>query len=164
MGVTNHRARMDNYVFFYKNEFSNFHPAPYTRNSIRFRTSEQGFMYDKAMYFGDAEIAKEILLAKTPWEAKKLGRKVRGFDEYKWSQQREECMYNNCYAKFNQNEHLKRLLLGTAGKRLVEASSRDKIWGIGHNMNFAPHSNPRYWGLNLLGKTLDKVRDQLDSQ
>ena len=74
---------------------------------MTFQTSEQGFMYSKALLFGDHEIAKKILNAKTPKEAKAYGRKVRNFDEVVWKQQRIILMTNNLYAKFSQNQHLK---------------------------------------------------------
>jgi ribA/ribD-fused uncharacterized protein len=154
--------QMEKYVFFYTNEFSNFHPVKYKKDEITFSSSEQGFMYDKAMFFGDMEIANQIKQKNIkPLKAKQLGRKVRGFNNETWETVREKFMYDNCYGKFSQNKHLKKKLLETQGKQLVEASSKDKIWGIGHNMKFAPHSNPKYWGLNLLGKTLDKVREDL---
>ena len=46
-------------------------------------------------------------------------------------------MYENCYAKFSQNKKLRKILLSTMNKTLVEASPRDSIWGIGYNAKTA---------------------------
>jgi len=129
---------------------------------MTFQTSEQGFMYSKALLFGDHEIAKKILNAKTPKEAKAYGRKVRNFDEVVWKQQRIILMTNNLYAKFSQNQHLKDSLLAVHEDHFVEASPTDNIWGIGLNEATAKTLLPSQWqGQNLLGKVLDNVRDRL---
>jgi ribA/ribD-fused uncharacterized protein len=45
---------------------------------------------------------------------------------------------------------------------LVEASPRDRIWGIGMSAGHRDASRPSRWrGLNLLGFALMNVRDQL---
>ena len=62
--------------------------------------------------------------------------------------------------KFTQNEHLKKILLGTGERILVEASPTDRIWGIGFNSKDAP-GNKDKWGENKLGKALMRVREQL---
>lgn len=117
-------------------------------------------MYLKASFFFDTETAKQILESKSPREAKKLGRKVEGFDEVKWSIVREQIMYGVVYEKFRQNEELRDELLSEKydGLYFVEASPWDKIWGIGCDYKQSTKSE---WGLNLLGLTLNKVRNQL---
>lgn len=53
-------------------------------------------------------------------------------------------------------------LLETGDAVLVEASPLDKIWGIGLARDNADASNPKKWkGLNLLGKALMAVREDL---
>eukprot|EP00798_Chlamydomonas_sp_ICE-L_P010165 gene10165-8070_t len=64
------------------------------------------------------------------------------------------------FRKFSQNEALKQLLLSTGDAELVEASPRDSIWGVGFAPNKAA-ANRSKWGLNLLGKALMTVREQL---
>lgn len=52
---------------------------------------------------------------------------------------------------------LKRQLLATGDKLLVEASPYDRIWGVGFGAANADQ-NRANWGLNLLGKALMRVR------
>jgi len=53
-------------------------------------------------------------------------------------------------------------LIATAPAKLVEASPVDTIWGVGLHKTDPKINDPQNWkGLNLLGKTLNKVRDDL---
>jgi NADAR domain len=60
--------------------FQQWFPSPFTDNSLdvsqSFPTSEHYMMFRKAMLFGDEVAAKKILAAKTPGEAKTLGRQA----------------------------------------------------------------------------------------
>ncbi|KAI1276012.1 hypothetical protein F5Y07DRAFT_147260 [Xylaria sp. FL0933] len=51
------------------------------------------------------------------------------------------------------------VLLATGTRELVEASPRDRIWGVGFGAKNAAH-NRHKWGKNLLGKCLMEVREQ----
>lgn len=64
------------------------------------------------------------------------------------------------YYKFTQDEELKRVLLDTGDRELVEASPRDRIWGVGFGAKNAEKSRGK-WGLNLLGQALMEVRDRI---
>lgn len=67
-------------------------------------------------------------------------------------------------AKFRQNPAMGQFLLSTGERVLVEASPRDRIWGIGIGMGAAnPEAEqPRKWrGQNLLGFALMAARAQL---
>ena len=60
-------------------------------------------------------------------------------------------------AKFEQNEELADLLIGTGEKILVEASPYDDVWGAG--MSALEILSGKEWdGENLLGVVLEKVR------
>ncbi|MFO6230157.1 NADAR family protein, partial [Pseudomonas aeruginosa] len=64
--------------------------------------------------------------------------------------------------KFGQNASLKKYLLGTADRVLVEASPVDAIWGIGLAASDPLAAEPATWqGLNLLGFALMEVRRRL---
>lgn len=119
-------------------------------------------MAKKAELFGDKEMAVKIVAAKSPAEAKDLGRQVKNFNEAIWNEKRFEIVVEGNFHKFNQNEDLKAFLLDTKKRVLVEASPVDKIWGIGLTAESDKAENPLLWnGLNLLGFALMEVRDQL---
>lgn len=152
----------DKYVFFWGSEFSNFYPCRFTVDGIEFNCSEQYFMWRKAKFFNDEECAEKILKAKHPQEQKRLGRNVKDFDIAKWEIEREDAMYQGVYNKFSQNQKLKNLLLKYKDHKFVEASPYDRIWGIGMREDAFGVTNEKHWlGLNLLGKIIDKVRDEL---
>ena len=63
-------------------------------------------------------------------------------------------------AKFGQNPKLKGKLRATGDRMLVEAASRDRIWGIGYTAKHAM-SYRQHWGENRLGKALMEARKHL---
>lgn len=84
-------------------------------------------MYSKALSFKDVETAKKILETKEPRIPKELARKVNFLDLSIWNEKAQKIVYQGNFAKFNQNEHLKKILLSTGNKILVEASPHDVI-------------------------------------
>jgi conserved hypothetical protein, ribA/ribD-fused len=131
----------------------------------KYKTSEHWMMAKKAELFGDQEILEKIYQARTPGEAKKLGRKVRNFDPEVWEENRYEIVKKGNYHKFSQNESLKNFLLNTKKRILVEASPVDSIWGIGLASDADKIENPNTWrGLNLLGFAQMEVRDMLSEE
>ena len=154
----------DKHVAFWGSAFSNFYPCSFTEGGKVWKNSEQCFMAKKAEYFKDMEILEEILKAETPEKAKKLGRKVKNFDAEKWSKVCFDKMYDAVYAKFSQNNDLKELLLSSdfEGKGFVEGSPFDAIWGVKMDWRNPDIDNEKNWqGQNLLGKVLNKVREDL---
>ena len=123
-------------------------------------SSEQAFMLEKALMF-DKSMVKPILATTDPRAIKRLGRKVRNFDEKKWNKVRYDIMVDILLAKFS-NEPLKSQLLSTGDELMVEASPNDKIWGAGLAIGDARLNYPNYYpGQNLLGKALMEARTWL---
>lgn len=153
------------YTFFYKtrNPFSNWHPAKFTdQNGVQYTCSEQYMMYQKAMLFGDSEIAQEILRSPDPKEQKELGRKVKGFNSEVWEMHAKRIVYDGCVLKFTQNQRLLDELMSTVGTLLVEASPYDKVWGIGLGEDDPRIHDPANWqGKNWLGEILTMLREDL---
>jgi len=155
----------DTHIYFYRGFLSNWVPRNLTikfRGEI-FSNSEQIFMYLKAMFFGDEDMAYNIIkYGKDPKIAKEFGGKVRYYYESVWETKREEMMYEAVLAKFTSDESLKQKLLDTGNKILVEASPIDKIWGVMIAEDDDRILDEKNWkGRNLLGKVLMKVRDKL---
>ena len=158
-----HRKQADGSVG--KSCFSQWWEAAFSVDGEEFPTAEHYMMARKARLFGDEEAAQAVLKAPSPDRAKALGRKVRGFSEERWVARREEVVFTGNLAKFGQAANLRRFLLETGDRVLVEASPVDTIWGIGHAQGDPVATTPSRWrGLNLLGFALMKVRDRLRDQ
>lgn len=161
------------YVFFWghtpkagetvgKHVFSQWFEAPFTVDGVSYATAEHWMMAEKARLFGDGEALDRILVAGNPGAAKKHGREVRGFDEQRWNAARWEVVVRGNVAKFGQHPEMREYLLNTGDRVLVEASPRDRIWGIGMGQANPDAVNPEQWrGLNLLGFALMEARARL---
>jgi len=145
-----------------KHVLSQWWPAAFCVEGHRYATAEHYMMAEKAKLFGDNQVFTAILAAESPSKAKTLGRKVRNFDEEIWSNHRFDIAVSGNTAKFEQNTELGDWLLGTGNQVLVEASPRDKIWGIGLAADDERALDPKTWrGLNLLGFALMRARTAL---
>jgi ribA/ribD-fused uncharacterized protein len=145
-----------------KSCFSQWYDAGFDIDGIHYPTGEHYMMAEKARLFGDDEMLQQILSSVHPRKAKQLGREVKRYDEKRWREHRFEIVTTGNVAKFSQNENLKTFLLNTGNRILVEASPRDKIWGIGMDKNNPDVENPAKWrGLNLLGFALMEARYRL---
>ncbi|WP_431932463.1 NADAR family protein [Micromonospora sp. RP3T] len=141
---------------------SQWWPAAFTVDGREFATAEHWMMWHKATLFDDHAIAERVLAATHPHRAKALGRQVRDFDEAVWVARRREVVVAGSVAKFGQHEPLRRFLLGTGDRVLVEASPTDRVWGIGLTADDPRAAAPATWrGENLLGFALMAAREQL---
>lgn len=121
-------------------------------------------MWRKAQLFGDTAMAAAILAAKSPAQAKALGRQIRDFDEPTWVEQRWDIVVSGSVAKFGSDPQLSRYLAKTKRRVLVEASPVDRVWGIGLSRDSEFCEQPHRWrGLNLLGFALMEARDRIAS-
>jgi len=140
--------------------FSQWWTLPFIVDKVKYNTAEHWMMAQKALLFNDKEIFDKIIAAKSPAEAKKLGRQVRNFDDKIWNEKRFDIVLKGSVHKFTQHNDLKEFLLNTKDRVLVEASPVDRIWGIGLPAESDRAENPKRWnGLNLLGFALMEVRD-----
>lgn len=172
------------FVFFYGGIFSNWARTPFqgavafaeldllladvdiatptrdetiTRRLIAFKYShnEQWMMAAKAWLFGDENALVAIQNARDPFAQKKLGKTVAPFDEKKWNLARLPIVASGAIAKFGVDERMIHEILDTGDRTLVEATVRDRIWGIGVDWNDDRVLDRRNWrGLNLLGEAL----------
>lgn len=158
------------YLFFWghrptrsgKHVLSQWFERDFEDGGTLYRSAEHYMMAAKARLFGDGETEALILAAGHPAEVKKLGRRVRGFDEERWAAHRFELVVQGNVAKFGGDPHLRGYLLGTGDRVLVEASPLDRIWGIGLAEDDERATDPERWnGLNLLGFALMEARARL---
>jgi len=119
-------------------------------------------MAEKAKLFHDTKKFQMILNAIEPVDQKRYGRLVENFVKETWDANAKNIGYKGNYAKFTQNENMKKELLATAGTTLVEASPEDTIWGIGLRKEDPRALNRDTWkGTNWLGQTLTEVREHI---
>ncbi|OON94245.1 MAG: hypothetical protein ATN32_08345 [Candidatus Epulonipiscium fishelsonii] len=157
-----HRPSLDGSIT--KSCLSQWWKCDFTYNSQTYWCMEQFMMAEKARLFKDKKILDLILNCNNQEEIKRLGRKVKPFNEKKWNQHREEIVIHGNMEKFSQNNKLKEYLLSTKDKVIVVASPYDTIWGVGVGEQDSRIINPFEWqGLNLLGFALMIVRDRLSS-
>ena len=174
----------DKYVFFFGYEgdepevcLQQWFPAPFAglrhridkgrkweedADLVNFPTSEHFMMYHKSLLMNDSGTASKILSAGHPSEAKRLGREVENFSQDLWNTHADDIVEMGNWCKFSdeRNGVLKKILLGTGSKDIVEASPDDKIWGIGFDAEEA-QGREGEWGNNGLGKALMRVRHRL---
>lgn len=145
--------------------FSQWWPQAFTVEGVEYLTAEHWMMASKARLFGDAAALEKILAAPTPAAAKALGRTVQGFTEERWREHRERVVAEGSAHKFGSDPALREYLLGTGSKVLVEASPRDRIWGIGMGASNPEAQDPSRWrGSNLLGFALLRAREALSAK
>ena len=141
---------------------SQWWPAPFTVDGVTYPTAEHWMMAEKARLFSDDQAVVAVLAAGDPKAAKAAGRSVRGFDEQAWAAARFDLVVTGNLAKFRSHPELGAFLAATGPRVLVEASPRDRIWGIGMSAGHPDAARPSRWrGTNLLGFALMNVRDQL---
>lgn len=161
------------YLFFWGNQpskdstvtkscLSQWWLADFVVAGITYRSTEHWMMAEKARLFNDDKALAQVLAAKSPAEAKKLGREIQHFEPGIWEAHKVEVVTAGNLHKFSQHKELAKFLLSTGDRVLVEASPVDAIWGIGLAADSPDADNPVRWqGPNLLGFALMEVRDQL---
>ena len=165
----------DDFIYFWKHDeekdkitkacLSQWYPSTFIVDGVTYNCAEQYMMAEKARIFGYEEIRQQILAEYSQMAMKKLGRKVKNYDDAVWKSVRFDVVVKGNLAKFSQNEKLRNFLISTDDKVLVEASPKDEVWGIGLDEHSSEASSPWKWkGTNLLGFALMEVRDKLRKQ
>ncbi|MCP2266369.1 NADAR family protein [Promicromonospora thailandica] len=155
-----HRPEADGSVG--RGSLSQWYDAPFVVDGVRYATAEHWMMAEKARLFGDLDAERAALDAPNPALAKAAGRTVRDFDDAVWVRERFEIVVRGTVHKFASRDDLREYLLGTGTRVLVEASPRDRVWGIGMGARNEAADRPADWrGLNLLGFALMEARERL---
>jgi ribA/ribD-fused uncharacterized protein len=139
-------------VCFYEQDFyvlSNFSAFTLMWDGTRFDTSEAAYHYEK--FPGNHEIGAEILYAPSAHEAFKVAERNKRLRRPDWDDVKVDIMRAILRAKAEQHEYVRRKLLATGNRELVENSWRDDFWGWGPNRD----------GQNMLGKLWMQVRAEL---
>jgi len=142
---------MEDAITRFQNEFrflSNFYSCEILFRLRTFQSSEAAFQSAKTR---DVDEIMAIQFAKTPGEAKILGRKVKNLLLY-WDTIKVEIMEEILEIKFS-NTQLAEKLITTHPRQLVEGNSwGDTFWGVDQTTGL---------GQNRLGRLLMQIRDRL---
>lgn len=152
------------HVLFLRGPFSNFAKASFTYLGQEFETTEQAFMYAKAVAFNDQKSISALLVdGITPQQAKGIGRGVQGYVDSVWTKIRYQRMLEVNREKFK-IPYYRELLLATGNKEIIECNPRDTVWSCGLSENDPDSLNQGLWlGSNLLGKVLMQIRDEINN-
>lgn len=141
-------------ILFYGPEhyvLSNFSAFNLVWKGLRFDTSEAAYHWEK---FPDYPYARQdIMSAHSAHEAFKTAERYREARRPDWDQVKVGIMREILRAKVTQHEYVRRKLLETGDRELIEDSWRDDFWGWGPNRD----------GQNMLGKLWMEIRAWLRS-
>jgi len=155
-------------AFYTFRDFMSNHHKPRNKfmvNGVWFSSMEQFIMYCKAMFFGDLEIAHQILTTDNCQEQKMLGRTVRNFVQKEWYARIEGWYLKGLIARYEYNPHDIKLLLATGTTILAEATRKDTIWACGLDEDDDDVQFEWKWrGSNLCGKGNQAARDYFNNK
>jgi hypothetical protein len=149
----------DHQVFFYEQDFyvlSNFSAFTLAWKGIRFDTSEAAYHWEKFTGdSGEAQLTRYYIeTAPSAHEAFKIAGDNKQHRRPDWDAVKVDIMRDILRAKVAQHEYVRRKLLATGDRELIEDSWRDDFWGWGPNRD----------GRNQLGKLWMQVRSELRAQ
>jgi len=145
------RLDTDTHVFFYENDFyvlSNFSAFMLEWQGKMFPTSEHAYHWEKFM---DPLKRSAIRSAVSAHAAFKMAERWKQYRRKDWDEVKVDIMRCILCAKVEQHEYVRRKLLATGDRELVEDSWRDDFWGWG----------PTRQGQNMMGKLWMQIRHQL---
>lgn len=155
-----HKSDTQERVCFYEQDFyvlSNFSAFAIWWKGKRFDTSEAVYHYEKFLTYETANITALEIIRNSIWdapsahEAYKIAFHNREFRRPDWDEVKVDIMREILWAKVGQHEYVRRKLLATGDRELVEDSWRDDFWGWGPNKD----------GQNQLGKLWMEIREQI---
>ena len=131
--------------------------------NMEFTSVEQAYFYILAKETGNHTKAYLIYKTKDPRKIKRIGATITATPE--WLRKADQVMYDLLVIKFNTNPELKRLLLATKEKVLIE-TTLNRYWGAGITIITADRQKKlgeklKFPGTNWLGKQLNDVRREL---
>jgi ribA/ribD-fused uncharacterized protein len=130
--------------------FSNFSSFAVEWKGVLWMTSEHAY---QAAKFDDENIVNEIKHARSAHDSKVIARKYKEKVRQTWDTEKCIVMEDIVRAKLHQHEYIKRKLLESGDREIVEASPEDSFWGWG----------PDKQGENHLGKIWMKLREEIKS-
>jgi len=146
-----HGLDTENEVFFYEQDFyvlSNFSAFRVTFDGQTFDTSEAAYHYQR---FTSAEDRRGVMYAYSAHDAFRYAQENKSRQRPDWDAVKVGVMRDILRAKVAQHDYVRRKLMATGERALIENSWRDDFWGWGPNRD----------GQNMLGRLWMEVRSEL---
>ena len=140
-------------VYFYTPDFyalDNFSAFTVRIWDKEFKTAEHAYQWHK-FHKTNNDIAQQILDAGSPNATKKISDANKDIVSESWKKEKLDVMENILRAKLQQHEKMRKTLLATGTRDIIENSPTDIFWGIGVEGK----------GRNELGKIWMKLRSEL---
>lgn len=157
----NYGLDTDERVHFYEQDFyplSNFSAFTLRWKGYKFDTSEAAYHWEKfpalpadVLVGRESPTANAIRVAASAHAAFKIAENNALLRRSDWDAVKVDIMREILRAKAEQHEYVRRKLLATGARELVENSWRDAFWGWGPNRD----------GQNMLGKLWMEIRAEL---
>ncbi|MEK7150551.1 MAG: NADAR family protein [Patescibacteria group bacterium] len=112
------------------NCFSNLSSYAVEIDSLVFPTSEHAYQYAK---FSDPMIKEKILNARSGYDAKMIAKENNNAVTPNWHQINLDVMERILRKKLEQHPHIRKKLLETGSREIIETSNDDDFWGWGPN-------------------------------
>ena len=142
-------------VCFYEQDFyvlSNFSAFNLRWKGHVFPTLEHAYHWEKFPEVNQGQHLKRFIAnAPSAHEAFKLAQEAKECQRRDWNEIKVDVMRDLLRAKASQHEYVRRKLLATGNRELVENSWRDDFWGWGPNRD----------GKNMLGRLWMEVRAEI---
>lgn len=148
----NHKLDTDTQVFFYEQDFyvlSNFSAFTLVYCGERYDTLEAAYHVQK--FPAATHVRGLIQYAPSAHEAFQIAQVYKEHRRPDWDNVKVGIMKHLLHQKVRQHEYVRRKLLATGDRELIEDSWRDDFWGWGPNRD----------GQNMLGKLWMEVRAEL---
>lgn len=143
----------DKEVYFYTPNFyalDNFSAFSIDIWGKLFPTSEHAYQWKK-FSISHPDIAEQIFNATSPNQVKKISDAHKAEVTQDFSSKKVEIMEEILRAKLAQHEKVRRTLLETGNREIIENSPTDSFWGRGED----------FQGQNMLGKLWMKLRAEI---
>ena len=141
--------------------YSNLSPCCIEYEGFTYMSLEQALQHSRARSGENKKAAEKILAETDPYIIMKIGKGVTPSPE--WNKKASSVVYELLKIKFS-DETRKRTLTRSSGKHLYECTFHP-IYGVGRHMgNVSSLTYDTVTGGNLLGKLLEKVRDEIIQQ
>lgn len=162
MSSEHHKLDNERQVFFYEQDFyvlSNFSAFTLLWSGWRFDTSEAAYHWEKFAHMNEVgivaghecNICYVIRRAESAHQAFEIAEANRDRRRPDWDSVKVDIMRRILRAKAEQHEYVRRKLIATGERELIEDSWRDDFWGWGLKRD----------GLNMLGKLWMEIRTEL---